>query len=235
MESEYRVWASLEGIDISYGTYFDHLVDHERDRPESLNSGVDHAGKLNLLAAEICREAEDDDLLMFLDGDAFPIADPAPLLASGLADAPLMAVRRAEVESPHPHPCFCVTDVGTWRSLPGDWSKGFVRPGLRRRPTSDVGSNLLRQLELSGTPWSQVLRSNRRNLHPLLFAVYGDTIYHHGAGFRRPLPRIDMLALKDESADEQTERGLLERNERQSAAVFERIEKDEPGWLAEFI
>ena len=55
---------------------------------------------------------------MFLDGDAFTIADPMPLIAESLARAPLLAVRRDEnVEEPQPHPCFCVTTVGTWRSL----------------------------------------------------------------------------------------------------------------------
>ncbi|HWX74567.1 MAG TPA: hypothetical protein VNZ05_04625, partial [Solirubrobacteraceae bacterium] len=34
------------------------------------------------------------------------------------------------------------------------------------------------------TPWTEVLRSNRKNLDPVFFAVYGDAVYHHGAGFR---------------------------------------------------
>jgi hypothetical protein len=29
-----------------------------------------------------------------------------------------------------------------------------------------------------------VLRSNRKNIDPLLFGIYGKTVYHHGAGFR---------------------------------------------------
>ena len=78
---------------------------------------------------------------MFLDGDAFPIADPMPMIEEGLAQAPLVAVRRAEnLDEPQPHPCFCVTTVGTWRSLPGDWSAGPTWPGPRagRGPTSAV-------------------------------------------------------------------------------------------------
>ena len=143
-----------------------------------------HAAKLNSLAMEICSVASDDDLLIFLDGDAFPIADPMPLINDGLARAPLVAVRRAEnANEPQPHPCFTVTTVGTWRTLPGDWTAGYTWTGVRGRPTSDVGGNLLRQLELTGTPWVQVLRSNRRNLDPLYFGIYGDVIYHHGAGF----------------------------------------------------
>jgi len=77
----YTTWTSLEGIDPSYGRHFDRVI--EQSGP--------HADKLNHLAIEIGAEASDDDLLIFLDGDAFPIADPMPLIESGLRNAPLLA------------------------------------------------------------------------------------------------------------------------------------------------
>jgi hypothetical protein len=138
-----QIWSSLEHIDPSHGVHFDRIVQQRGS----------HAGKLNHLAMEISQEAHDDDLLMFLDGDAFPIADPMPLIEASLAKAPLVAVRRAEnVDEPQPHPCFCVTTVGTWRSLPGDWTAGPTWPGGGGHPTTDVGGNLLRRLELTKTP-----------------------------------------------------------------------------------
>jgi hypothetical protein len=107
------------------------------------------------------------------------------LIREGLEKAPLVAVRRAEnVGDPQPHPCFCVTSVGTWRQLRGDWSGGYTWPGHRGKLVTDVGGNLLRALELTGTPWVQVLRSNGVDLDPLFFGIYGDVVYHHGAGFR---------------------------------------------------
>jgi len=36
-----------------------------------------------------------------------------------------------------------------------------------------------------------MLRSNKKNLHPVMFGIYEDIIYHHGAGFRFPTSRID--------------------------------------------
>ena len=138
-----QVWTSLEGIEGSYGSYFDRVLEQQGT----------HAAKLNHLAMEVTHVAADDDLLMFLDGDAFTIADPMPLIDESLQRAPLLAVRRAEnVDEPQPHPCFCVTTVGTWRSLPGDWTAGPTWTGAHGRPTSDVGANLLRKLELSQTP-----------------------------------------------------------------------------------
>ena len=142
----FQTWSSLEHIDPSYATYFDRVLEQRGT----------HAAKLNHLAMEISHEAGEDDLLMFLDGDAFPIADPMPLIEESLAQEPLLAVRRAEnADEPQPHPCFCVTTVGTWQRLGGDWTAGWTWTGAQGHPTSDVGGNLLRKLELTQTPPSQ--------------------------------------------------------------------------------
>jgi hypothetical protein len=240
----YQTWASIEGIERSYATSFDHVL--EQRGP--------HAGKLNHLALEICHVAEDDDLIMFLDGDAFPIADPMPVVTAALEAAPLVAVRRAEnANDPQPHPCFCVTTVGTWRSLPGDWSRGAVWRGSDGGLVSDVGGNLLRTLELAQTPWVKLLRSNGAALHSLFFAIYGDIVYHHGAGFRdNALPRVDRHGLKARAAEERAKGPVLrlaragirrvrgdlawneaiERNNRQSQLVFEAIQRGDSDWLA---
>lgn len=239
----YETWTSLEDIDPSYSASFDRVL--EQRGP--------HAGKLNHLALEICHVASDDDLIMFLDGDAFPIADPMPVVTEALERAPLLAVRRAEnVDDPQPHPCFCVTTVGTWRSLPGDWSLGPVWPAVKGRLVSDVGATLLRALELSETPWVQVLRTNGSKLHPLFFAVYGDIVYHHGAGFRgNALSRADLQRLKAQAAEQnaqpptrrwlragiQRARGnrwkeTIDHNNEQSRLIFEAIQANDSNWLA---
>jgi len=235
----YTTWTSLEGIDPSYGRHFDRVI--EQSGP--------HADKLNHLAIEIGAEASDDDLLIFLDGDAFPIADPMPLIESGLAQAPLTAVRRAENGGdPQPHPCFCATRVGTWRSLPGDWTKGSMWRGENGEPKTDVGANLMRRLELTGTSWVPIQRSNRRNPHPLFFGVYGDAVYHHGAGFRDPISRSDTVGLRPIPSGRTPlvgtlarrlgrirwrvqARAIARRNLRLSERIFAGIERDDRAWL----
>ena len=153
----HEIWSSLQGIDRSYAAHFDRI----------LEQGGSHAGKLNHMAMEISQEASDEDLLMFLDGDAFPVADPMPLIDDALKRAPLVAVRRAEnVKEPQPHPCFCVTTMRTWRALPGDWTAGPTWPGARGQPATDVGGNLLRRLELTNTPWVPVLRFEPQEPRP---------------------------------------------------------------------
>jgi hypothetical protein len=240
----YETWTSLEGIDPSYGAHFDRV----------LEQGGSHAGKLNHLAYEICLEAEDGDLLMFLDGDAFPIADPMPFLNDALARAPLVAVRRAEnADEPQPHPCFCVTTVATWRRLPGDWTAGPTWRGALGGRTTDVGGNLLRRLELSKTPWIDMLRSNRRNLDPLYFGIYEGIMYHHGAGFRsgelspahfalapkppsiRRIRALSPLARLSRGVRwRMWERRMRSHQVRTSKLVYDKIARGGSEWLSEF-
>jgi hypothetical protein len=243
ISAPFQVWSSLEYIDPSYAVHFDRVLDQRGS----------HAGKLNHMAMEIAQVAAEEDLLMFLDGDAFPIADPMPLIRDGLVRSELVAVRRAEnVDEPQPHPCFCVTTVGTWRRLPGDWTAGPTWPGARGRPTTDVGANLLRRLELTGTRWTEVLRSNGKHLDPLYFAVYGGVIYHHGAGFREgelspadrdlaPAPlrlsRVPLAGAPLRAANRlrwrSWERGLKRAHLRESQRIYERIRDDGSDWLSE--
>lgn len=182
----FRVVASLEGVDESLHALVDEVVP----------SAGKHAGKLNLLAHVVAQTASPDDVLVFLDGDAFPIADPMPTIRDALARTPLVAVRRDEnVGDRQPHPCFCATTVGFWTSLPGDWSAGGPWTNAAGEVVSDVGGNLLWLLERDGIEWTPLLRTNRVDLHPVWFAVYGGIVYHHGAGFRRMISRADFVDL----------------------------------------
>lgn len=243
--SPLKIWGSFQRIDASYEKHFDRVIRHTKS--------PSHPEKLNHLALEISNEASDDDLLMFLDGDAFPIADVGPLLETGLAQAPLLAVRRVEqANEPHPHPCFCVTTVGFWRSLPGDWSQGYTWIDEDGTTATGPGANLLRALELTNTPWEQVHRSNGSELHTTLFAVYGGVIYHHGAAFREHgvILRSDREAAPAGLAGSSL-RGLgpvirrinrkrmrrwkhetQETNAELSEAVYKRIASGDPQWHA---
>lgn len=174
---EHRTWAAIEGIPAEAAAGFDTVVELDGSHPE----------KLNELAARIGAEARPDDLLLFVDGDAFPIA---PVDASLLGGTRLAAVRRDEnLGDRQPHPCFCLTTVGYWTEIDGDWRMGHTWEATTGEQVSDTGGNLLGILEARGDEWRPLLRSNRVDLHPLWFAVYGDVVYHHGAGFREPIAR----------------------------------------------
>ena len=226
MADPYRVWGSLEGVDDTYAEWFDHVV-------PSMGT---HAGKLNLLALAIREVAAPDDVILFLDGDAFPIADPMPIVRAALDESVLVAVRRDEnAGDPQPHPCFCATTVESWDDLHGDWSKGhpWTAGAAGGRPVSDVGGNLLFALESRGSAWTPLTRSNRHDLHPLWFGVYGGIVYHHGAGFRaRKMSRHDALEVrggppKSSRAgrwwQRQRGRGPKARREQENAELSERV------------
>jgi hypothetical protein len=153
----------------------------------------DHGEQLTFLAEKIASEAADDDVLVFIDGDAFPVAPLDSALHQLLDESPLVAIRRDENEDTFPHPSFCATTVGFWRELGADWRDDLRASGV------DVGGRLERRLAERGVRWKPLLRMNAKDLHPILFGVYGDQelgplVYHHGAGFRgsHPITRADM-------------------------------------------
>ncbi len=167
----YLLYGSLEGVPEEFERYFDVVVP----------SMGDHAGKLNLMGHRIARDADSDDLIMFLDGDAFPVADVLSAVRPLLATSALVAVQRLENHGDsQPHPCFCVVPVHVWRDLPGDWTSGHCF----REGRTDVGGNLQWLLDDRGLTWAPLLRTHSLAQHDLLFAVYGGLVYHHGAGFR---------------------------------------------------
>ena len=68
LPAEHRTYAALNGIDPALGRRFSFAADLDGKHPEKLNR-----------LAEIAREhADPEDLLLFVDGDAFPIAAGRP-------------------------------------------------------------------------------------------------------------------------------------------------------------
>jgi hypothetical protein len=185
MPDDTRVYASLNGIDV------DAIAPADRARFSYIEDlpGT-HPQKLNALATVVSSDAKPDDYLVFLDGDAFPIA---PITPDVLHGRPLAAVRRDENEGdPQPHPCFCVTTVGFWNDIGGDWRPGYTWTNSLGYRTSDVGGNLLGILRERDLAWHPLIRTNAVNLHPLWFGIYGDVVYHHGAGFRGRIARATL-------------------------------------------
>jgi hypothetical protein len=187
--SPYRIYAFLNDVPGDHGEEF-FYVSRERIK--------DHPTKLNLLCDVIRFAADPLDVLLVLDGDAFPVAPIAPLLVERLESRRLIAVQRSENNGdPQPHPCFCVTTVGFWTELGGDWHQGYEWSDPHGQPMTDVGANLLAALERESIDWYKLRRVNRVNPHPLFFALYGDDqngplVYHHGAGFRPGSGRVTL-------------------------------------------
>ena len=153
---------------------------------------AEHAIKLNLLAKFIAQQASPSDILVFIDGDAFPVKPIDSFIVNTLKLYPLAAIRRTEnISDIQPHPSFCFTTVGFWESIGGDWAEGYqweTTAGIRR---TDVGGNLFKALSDSNIEWLPLERTSQLSNHGLMFGIYADVVYHHGAGFRDPLSMYD--------------------------------------------
>jgi hypothetical protein len=181
----YHLYACLNGIE----------TDKYRDRIHYINSEPiqAHYTKLNLLADTICREADPDDHIYFIDGDAFPIGDIQSFVNEALKEFKLVAIKRLENGGdPQPHPSFCATSVRFWQEIEGDWGHGPQWTCSNGRTRTDTGGLLWDNLRKRGIQWKPMLRSNKFDLHPLWFGIYSDVIYHHGAAFRTPLCMVDI-------------------------------------------
>lgn len=179
----YLTYAFLTGIDPTLAQRFHYAV---------CEPVVSHAFKLNFLADIISRNAEPTDILMFIDGDAFPVSSIDSLINQLSHSTPLIAIQRLENGLDiQPHPSFCITTVGFWNSIKGDWNAGYTWKTPNGNIT-DIGGNLLEQLQQKGIDWLPIHRTKNLGSHPLLFGVYGSCIYHHGAGFRAPHTRSDL-------------------------------------------
>ncbi len=150
----------------------------------------DHTENLNrLLSVILGSESEDDDILVFLDGDAFPIAPLKPYFKKCLSGNPMVALERIENAGEYiPHPGFCAAPVGWWRETGLKWGRG----SRIREFGNDPGARLYEGLQKRNISWGRIRRSNSKNLHPLFFGTYDEVLYHHGAGFRDPISRMDL-------------------------------------------
>lgn len=193
IDRPYRLYAFVYGIESSP----DEFYFCSREGVNCCPPSHSHAAKLNILADIISAEASRDDLIIFLDGDAFPIKPFLPFVLDKVNANKLVAVRRDDNSGDiQPHPSFCATTVGFWNEIGGDWHPGFTWTNRQGDDVTDTGGNLLRILQAHKVDWYPLTRSNTHDLHPLWFGIYGGFVYHHGAAFRAPISRADVELLE---------------------------------------
>lgn len=155
----------------------------------------EHAFYLDLLL----RHAAEDGCthLATVDSDSFPVLPDWPnVLVGRMNGIRLAAALRAENYDTYlPHPCGLFMDRSFFlehspRMFPPkaeiranvSFQKFLKETGQR----TDTGIGYGYALWKSKEPWLPLLRSNRRNLHPLMAGIYGDVFFHLGATSCRP-------------------------------------------------
>ena len=161
-------------------------------------ASCDHGVQLHHLAQRACdAEAPEDDLLLFLDSDAWPLAsfrDYVVPLLDAEDGVELVAVRRSvEGMALWPHPSFAVTTCGAWNRN----NHSFSQPPDDEEPAPhterltrqifdhsrgmlchdhyklDTGAPLWRNYNDTSTNWAALDRMNQLDIDPLFYGVYG--------------------------------------------------------------
>ena len=145
-----------------------------------------HPAALDYLARN---RAAGYDYLVTLDNDSFPVREDwlAVLVSACEAGAAVAGVYRDEM-APAIEPFVHVSGLCARPRELLDLNVSFGR-GISQdsEHNQDVGQLISHMFRASGRTIAPLHRSNRVNFHFLMGAIYGDVIYHHGAGSRRAI------------------------------------------------
>jgi len=180
--SDYKVYCGFSGISKCTGSE-ENFIKHSFVNLTNVNR--QHWFRMNYLFDKIKEEEtfDDEDLLVFMDGDAFPIDYWESKIRKSLETHKAVAVeRREDIEplldekwKPYPHPLFFATKAKFWLENNLKW-------GLNESIGAQTAGNLLKKwFQEHDYSYAPLLRSNVMNIHPLFFGVYGDIVYHHGS------------------------------------------------------
>jgi len=130
--------------------------------------GCSHLKSLKTCVKFLVDSGSSGDLLVIMDSDAFPIAEWQERVLTYLEEGnEFVAIQR--LENPYwwkeiAHPSFCAWKYGTDIFFDGA-STPYIYGYLTRK-------------------WKKLHRTNVNNLHEIMYGIYDNFIYHHGAGSR---------------------------------------------------
>ncbi len=143
-----------------------------------------HPAALDYLARKVPR---DFDYAVTLDNDSFPVRDDwldvmVSACEKGAAVAGVYRDEMAPEIEPFIHVSALCVRLDDLRALKVSFGRGAQREIAHNQ---DVGQRITYEFTQQGRTIAPLQRSNRVNVHFLMGGLYGDVIYHHGAGSRR--------------------------------------------------
>jgi hypothetical protein len=162
-----------------------------------------HPTALDYLARQV---PSDFDYIVTLDNDSFPVREDwlEVLISPCESGAAVSGVYRDEM-APAIHPFIHVSGFCARRGDLRALNVSFGR-GLRQDVgyNQDVGQKITYEFKRLGRTIAPLRRSNSVSYHFLIGGIYGDVIYHHGAGSRR----ASFWTPSDHAADERVSASL---------------------------
>ena len=176
---------------------YDHIVYLDKENPinfkkslcigttseqeqEELNGSERHVIGLNKIM-EYAKNTSKYDHLLIIDSDAFPFKTGwLKSLIKNIESYTSAAAVRFENLDTFPHPCIHFIKKEHFDSV--KFSSGETI-NILGKSVQDSASNIKNFYPL--------IRSNYINIHPVLYGIYKDMFYHHGAGSRPAITRGD--------------------------------------------
>lgn len=148
----------------------------------------------------VSKTSSEFDYIVTLDTDSFPVHDSwlDVLIDACEGGAALTGVYRDEM-APTIRPFVHVSGLCVRRRDLRALDVSFAR-----KRGQDIGQNITEELRRQGRVIAPLQRSNDVNFHFLMGGIYGDVIYHHGAGSRK----AEFWTSTDLDADERVRQGL---------------------------
>jgi hypothetical protein len=181
LESHHDIMLRYKSVRLFPGSWVGRIGRTVDRLPHAFMSGLLERRHPKALDYLVSRTALEVDYLVTLDTDSFPVrADWLDvLIAECESGAALAGVYRDEM-APTVDPFIHVSGLCV---RPDDLRGLDVSFG--KRVAHDVGQNITQAFLRRGREIAPLRRSNAVNAHFLLGGLYGDVIYHHGAGSRR--------------------------------------------------
>ena len=189
--NNHKVWTFYNQVDMTNHAHKFHFCKqgHVRSRGVSMEGiprrSFNHWTKLNNLTNLIIDDenTHEDDILVWMDCDAFPIKNINDFIEERLKSYPVFAVNCPEKNgSIIPHPAFACSTVKFWGKHKLSWEG--IRFGPLGPGTSDTGGFLYKFLKEKSIDWYGLRLTHTLTPHQFYFAIYDELIYHHGAGTR---------------------------------------------------